>query len=117
MNQDSSDGGIGHSLMSKIVIEIAYATPQKQLIIDQLVDADTDPRQAVIDSNIDEFFPEIDKQSCDIGIFGKALRPGQKLEPGDRIEIYRPLIADPKEVRKQRAAQGLVTKKGGGKAD
>ena len=99
----------------KIHIEIAYATPQRQLILEQDIDPGTSPRQAVIDSIIDQHFPEIDKQDCDIGIFGKAIRPDHQLENGDRIEIYRPLIADPKEVRKKRAEQGLRMKKGGGK--
>ena len=101
----------------KIHIEIAYATPQRQLILEQDIDPGTSPRQAVIDSIIDQHFPEIDKQDCDIGIFGKAIRPDHQLENGDRIEIYRPLIADPKEVRRQRAAQGLKMKKGGGTLD
>jgi putative ubiquitin-RnfH superfamily antitoxin RatB of RatAB toxin-antitoxin module len=100
-----------------IHIEIAYATPQKQLIIERDVEPGTSPRQAVVDSDIDRYFPEIDKANCDIGIFGKALRPDHELDNGDRIEIYRPLIADPKEVRKRRAAQGLRMKKGGGKED
>ena len=99
----------------KIHIEIAYATPQRQLILELDIDPGTSPRQAVIDSIIDQHFPEIDKQDCDIGIFGKAIRPDHQLENGDRIEIYRPLIADPKEVRKKRAEQGLRMKKGGGK--
>ena len=100
-----------------VQIEIAYATPDRQMILEQTVDADTSPRDAVIRSEIDVYFPEIDKENCDIGIFGKAIRPDHVLENGDRIEIYRPLIADPKEVRKQRAAQGLRMKKGGGKAE
>jgi len=98
----------------QLAIEIAYALPERQVILESTVAAGTSPRDAVIQSDIDAYFPEIDKQSCDIGIFGKAVRPNQQLEPGDRIEIYRPLIADPKEVRKKRAAQGLRTKKGGG---
>ncbi len=99
----------------KTYIEIAYATPQKQIILEMEVDPATSPREAVIQSGIDDYFPEIDKQNCDIGIFGKAVKPDHVLENGDRIEIYRPLIADPKQVRKQRAAQGLRMKKGGGK--
>lgn len=102
---------------NKIHIEIAYATPERQLILEQDVEPGTNPRQAVIDSTIDQHFPEIDKQNCDIGIFGKVIRPDHELETGDRIEIYRPLIADPKEVRKKRAAQGLRMKKGGGKEE
>jgi putative ubiquitin-RnfH superfamily antitoxin RatB of RatAB toxin-antitoxin module len=98
-----------------IVIEIAYATPQRQLILEQTIKPGTSARDAVLQSDIDRHFPEIDKQNCDIGIFGKVIKPDHELEGGDRIEIYRPLIADPKEVRKQRAAQGLRMKKGGGK--
>lgn len=101
----------------RIHIEIAYATPQRQLIIEREISPGTSPRQAVIDSEIDSHFPEIDKENCDIGIFGKAVRPDHVLENGDRIEIYRPLIADPKEVRKRRAAQGLRMKKGGGREE
>ena len=100
---------------AKLYIEIAYATPEQQLILEQQVVVGSSPREAVVQSDIDRYFPEIDKQSCDIGIFGKAVRPDQGLENGDRIEIYRPLIADPKEVRKRRAAEGLRMKKGGGK--
>lgn len=97
-----------------IHIEIAYATPEQQVILEQEISAGMTPRAAVIESSIDQYFPEIDKESCDIGIFGKAIRPDHELENGDRIEIYRPLLADPKEVRKRRAAQGLKMKKGGG---
>jgi uncharacterized protein len=100
-----------------IYIEIAYATPDKQLILECYVEPGTSPRDAVINSAIDEYFPEINKESCDIGIFGKVIRKDHLLENGDRIEIYRPLIADPKEVRKKRAEQGLKMKRGGGKED
>ena len=105
----------GLSNNEEIHIEIAYATPARQLILDQIVNIGTSPREAIIQSSIDDYFPEIDKQNCDIGIFGKVIRVDHELEPGDRIEIYRPLIADPKQVRKERAAQGLKMKKGGGK--
>jgi len=100
-----------------ILIEIAYARPERQMIIERTVEPGTSPRDAVIQSDIDSFFPEIDKENCDIGIFGKVARPDHVLVMGDRIEIYRPLIADPKEVRKQRAAKGLRMKKGGGKEE
>jgi putative ubiquitin-RnfH superfamily antitoxin RatB of RatAB toxin-antitoxin module len=74
-------------------------------------------RDAVKMSTIKQFFPEIDLDNCDLGVFGKAVPTSYELLDGDRIEIYRPLIADPKEVRRQRAEQGLKTKKGGGKVD
>lgn len=95
-------------------IEVVYATPEKQKIVTTRVVAGTDPRQVAAQSGIAEFFPGIDFESCEIGVFGKKIPADYDLLEGDRIEIYRPLIADPKEVRKQRAAQGLRTKKGGG---
>ena len=98
----------------KTTIEIAYATPELQKIIECQVDPDVSPREAVRQSGINRYFTEIDPDSCDLGVFGKSIAEDYKLEDGDRIEIYRPLIADPKEVRRQRAAKGLKTKKGGG---
>jgi len=99
------------------MIEIAYATPEKQKIIECEITQGTSPREAIKQSRIADYFPEIDLDNCDLGVFGKAVAPNYELVDGDRIEIYRPLIADPKEVRRQRAAQGLKTKKGGGKLE
>jgi hypothetical protein len=99
---------------TKTLIEIAYATPQKQLILECEVESDTTARDAVRRSGIDRHFPQIDLDNCDLGVFGKAVTDDYELTDGDRIEIYRPLIADPKEIRRQRAAQGLKMKKGGG---
>ena len=101
----------------KTLIEIAYATPGRQKIIECKIEPGTSPRDAVRQSEIKQHFPEIDLESCDIGVFGKSVRSDYDLVDGDRIEIYRPLIADPKEIRRQRAAQGLKTKKGGGAVD
>jgi hypothetical protein len=108
---------MGFAMNEIKMIEIAYATPARQKIIECEVDAGTSPRDAVRQSQISLHFPEIDPESCDIGVFGKPVSADYELSDGDRIEIYRPLIADPKEVRRQRAAQGLKTKKGGGKAE
>ena len=96
------------------LIEVAYATPEKQIILECRVVSGTAARDAVRGSGIDSHFPEIDLDNCDLGVFGKAIAPDYELQDGDRIEIYRPLIADPKEIRRQRAAQGLKMKKGGG---
>ena len=101
-------------MKDKILIEIAYATPQKQIILECKVDAGSSARAVVLDSGIDNHFPEIDLTGCDLGVFGKAVVDDYELMAGDRIEIYRPLIADPKEVRRERAARGLKMKKGGG---
>ncbi len=102
---------------AKTLIEVAYATPAKQIILECEIDAGTSPRAAVKSSGIDQHFPEIDLDHCDLGVFGKAIAADYELQNGDRIEIYRPLIADPKEVRRQRAAKGLKMKKGGGALD
>ena len=99
---------------AKVLIEIAYATPRKQIILEHEVEAGSLARAAVGSCGIEQHFPEIDPQSCDIGVFGKAVADDYQLNDGDRIEIYRPLIADPKEVRRQRAARGMKMKKGGG---
>ena len=60
------------------------------------------------------FFPELDLSQAPLGIFGKAVgKPEERvLEEGERVEIYRPLIADPKEVRKQRAAKAKAREEG-----
>lgn len=100
---------------NQTMIEVAYATPEKQKIVECLIAPGTSPRDAVKQSKILEFFPEIDPENCDLGVFGKVVPPDYELVEGDRIEIYRPLIADPKEIRRQRAAQGLKTGRGGGK--
>ena len=72
--------------------------------------------EALRRSGIEQRFAEIALDTCDVGIFGKAAKRDRVLVAGDRIEIYRPLLADPKEVRKLRAAQGKQMKKGGGVA-
>jgi hypothetical protein len=95
-----------------IPVEVAYATPEKQLILKLTVPGDATLEEAIRASGILEEFPEIDLASARVGVFGKPGKPGDSLHPGDRVEIYRPLIADPKEVRKQRAAAGKVMKKG-----
>lgn len=84
------------------------------MIIECRIEPGTSPRDAVRRSGIGRHFPEIDLDHCDLGVFGKAIAEDYELQEGDRIEIYRPLIADPKEIRRQRAARGLKTGKGGG---
>ena len=101
-------------MIDKTLIEVAFATPDKQLILECEIEPGTAPRDAVRLSGIDRHFPEIDIDQCDFGVFGKAISDDYQLSDGDRIEIYRSLIADPKEIRRQRAARGLQMKKGGG---
>jgi uncharacterized protein len=99
-----------------ITVEVAYALPNQQLIIPVQVAAETNAEAAIQASGILQKFPEINLNTQQIGIFGKLTRLDATLRHLDRIEIYRPLIADPKEVRKQRAEEGKAMKKGGGDA-
>lgn len=93
-------------------IEVAYATPQEQIILTVQVPSSATVSEAVEASGICARYPEIDLASVKMGIFGKLAKGNAGLHPGDRIELYRPLIADPKEARKKRAAEGKVMKKG-----
>jgi uncharacterized protein len=97
-----------------ITVEVAYALPHQQLIIPVQVASDITAEEAIKVSGIMSKFPEIDLTVNQIGIFGKLTKLETPLRHLDRVEIYRPLIADPKEVRKQRAADGKAMKKGGG---
>jgi putative ubiquitin-RnfH superfamily antitoxin RatB of RatAB toxin-antitoxin module len=99
---------------SLIPVEVAYAKPEEQVILRLEVPEGSTVLQAIELSGITQRFPEIDMNNLKLGIFGKLKKPDQVLAPGDRVEIYRPLIADPREVRKRRAAQGKRTGKGGG---
>lgn len=95
-----------------LVVEVAYALPHKQKILSVTVPEGTTAWEAVQQSGIEQHFPELDLTGVSLGIFGKALpRPAERvLLSGERVEIYRPLIADPKEVRKQRAAKAKAAK-------
>lgn len=103
-------------MSNDILVEVAYALPRQQLIVQLKVPEGTTAEQAVRQSGILEKFPEINLDENKLGIFGKLVKNDTPLRERDRVEIYRPLIADPKEVRRQRAAEGKVMKKGGGDA-
>ncbi len=91
-----------------ITVEVAYALPDNQVIIPIKMSLQATIEQAIQASGILTKFPEIDLSVNKIGIFGKLSRLDTNLRHLDRVEIYRSLIADPKEVRKQRAADGKV---------
>ena len=100
-----------------ILVEVAYASPSKQLIIPIQVKAGTTVKEAIIQSGIQKEYPEINLDENPVGIFGKHTTTDHELREKDRVEIYRPLIADPKEIRRQRAEQGKKMKKGGGNTE
>ena len=95
-------------------IEVAYVKPGEQIVLALQGKPGITVEQAIRDSGIIEDCPEIDLGKNKVGIFGKAAKLDAELRAGDRVEIYRPLIADPKEARKKRAQQGKALKKGGG---
>lgn len=100
-------------MADSINVEVAYATPEKQVIRAVNVDTGTTLGAAIVQSGIMLDFPDLELEDAKVGIFGKAASMTTPLSEGDRVEIYRPLIADPKEIRRQRAAEGKQMKKGG----
>jgi len=101
---------------NNIKVEVAFARPDDQLILEVDVPAEATVEDIIKLSGILEKFPEIDLAVNKVGVFGKLTKLGNTLRQGDRVEIYRKLIADPKEVRRKRAADGKKMKKGGGDA-
>ena len=99
-----------------INIEVVYALPHEQTLLRKNVPAGTTVADAIQASGILQKHPEIDLATSKLGIFGKLTKADVVLRDKDRIEIYRPLIADPKEVRRKRAEEGKVMKKGGSEA-
>lgn len=89
-----------------IWVEVAYALPRQQTLLPVRVRPDATVYQAIEQSGMLMKFPEIDAANLKVGIYGKATKLDAGLHDHDRIEIYRPLLADPKEVRRRRAAEG-----------
>lgn len=89
--------------MSNILVEVAYATPNKQLIIALEVASGSKVADVINQSSILEHFPEINLTHQKVGIFSNLCELTDKVKAGDRIEIYRPLLIDPKEARRLRA--------------
>lgn len=87
-------------------IEVAYATPARQALLKTQVPEGCTVERAIELSGIRKLFPGIHIDPGAVGIFSRKVPMDHELRDGDRVEIYRPLIADPKEMRKQRAAGG-----------
>jgi putative ubiquitin-RnfH superfamily antitoxin RatB of RatAB toxin-antitoxin module len=95
-------------------VEVAYALPLKQELLRLQLPAGSTLQQAIEASGLLRKHPEIDLRKNKVGVFGKLARLDAPLRDRDRVEIYRPLVADPKEVRRKRADEGKAMKKGGG---
>ncbi len=94
-------------ITTEITVEVAYARPNSQKILTVVVPEGTTLLQAAELSGICDYYPEINLQEAKMGIFGKlSAKPAEQVvKEGERVEIYRPLIADPKEIRKRRAEE------------
>ena len=106
MGEQMSDQQIGG--------EVVYALPERQEIFSLRLPSGATVKEAIVASRVLSRHPEIDLAKNKLGIFARLVRPDTVLHDRDRVEIYRPLLADPKEVRKRRAAEGKVMKKGAG---
>ncbi len=95
-----------------VEIEVVYAAVDQQVLLAVTVASGTSLRGAVQASGIAVWFPELDLADCPLGIFGKVVADAEArvVQSGDRIEIYRPLLVDPKEVRRLRAAKAALIK-------
>lgn len=89
--------------VDEIQVEVAYATPTRQIIKMLTLPAGSSVEQAIRTSGLLEEFPEIDLNHQHVGVFGELVRLGAPLNSGERVEIYRALITDPKEARQRRA--------------
>ncbi|MGJ8680702.1 RnfH family protein [Paraglaciecola sp.] len=102
-----------------LAIEVVYGTPEKQVLLELNIELGVSVEQAILSSGITQHFPEIDLQTSKVGIWNRACKLSDIPKDGDRIEIYRPLIADPKEVRRKRAEkakeEGRANKVTGGR--
>ena len=91
-------------MTQQITIQISYATPEKQIVIPLSVDENMSVMEAISLSGVLEQFPDIDKDNLNVGVFYKVIDiETYKLKAGDRLEIYRPLIIDPKIARAAKA--------------
>lgn len=93
---------------TQLTVEVAYALPERQCIVELEVTEGTTARQVVAMARMDIHFPQLPPETftqASLGIFGKPLKDpdAQVLRDGDRVEIYRPLKIDPKEARQARA--------------
>lgn len=104
-------------MTERIDVEVSYALPRMQDLLKVSLPAGATVRDAIEASGILAKHPEIDLDGPNkVGVFAKLVRLDTALRDRDRVEIYRPLIADPKAVRKKRAEEGKALKKGGGAA-
>lgn len=97
--------------MPEISVEVVYALPEKQYQRVVTLEEGSTVEQAIVASGLLELRRDIDLSRNKVGVFSRPVKLGDMLQEGDRVEIYRPLIADPKELRRQRAERSASGKK------
>nr|WP_318380370.1 RnfH family protein [uncultured Enterobacter sp.] len=95
----------------KIVVEVAYALPEKLYLQRVTLNAGATVEEAIRASGLLELRSDISLTKNKVGIYSRPVKPGDELHDGDRVEIYRPLIADPKELRRKRAEKSADNEK------
>ncbi|MGR5095164.1 RnfH family protein [Vibrio maritimus] len=96
-----------------IHVEVVYALPQEQRVFQLVVNHESTVEEIIQKSGVLAVYPEIDLSENKVGVFSRNVKLDATVRDKDRIEIYRPLLADPKEIRRKRAEQA----KNSGKAD
>ncbi len=102
---------MAHGMAEMLNIEVVYALPHEQEIVTLQLQQGATVRHAIEVSGLLEKYPEIDLMKNRLGIFAKLTKPETELHDRDRVEIYRPLRADPKEARQQRAIKSKRMRK------
>lgn len=92
--------------VERLRVQVAYALPERQWLWLVELDAGARVGDAIQASPFPQRFPEQARETLTVGVFGKLCELDQPLRDGDRIEIYRPLLIDPKQARRQRAQRG-----------
>ena len=92
--------------IGKIAVEVVYATPARQVLLKLEVESGCTVGEAIDRSGIRQEFPGLIPDPGAVGIFSRKVPLDHPLRDGDRVEIYRPLVADPKETRRRRARRG-----------
>jgi putative ubiquitin-RnfH superfamily antitoxin RatB of RatAB toxin-antitoxin module len=93
--------------VGNVTVEVVYGVPQKQKILTVLIATGSTIEKAIVDSGVILLFPEIDLKINKVGVWNRVVKLSEEVSDLDRIEIYRPLIADPKDVRKRRAEKAI----------
>ena len=94
--------------MSTLLVEVVYALPERQKLLSVTVPTGTNAREALRLSGLAADFPELNVEACPLGVFGQEVPADYLLREGDRVEVYRPLLNDPRESRRALAARGVT---------